>query len=111
MKTFVLRARWSRQGEVLIADTAEDLNLQPYVLRMLPMPDGEWKLYQWFGLQPYGRDKCGLAISFLVPADGAGPVPPSQDQRHNGEQDDDDHDDDHDQPGVHNGSLLMGCFP
>ncbi len=70
---FLGPTRFSREGDVRIADTPEDLNLQPYVLRALPLADGEWKLYQWFGLQPFGKDRCGLAISFLVPADGIGP--------------------------------------
>jgi hypothetical protein len=69
---FLGPTRYSRQGDVRIADTPEDLNLQPYVLRALPTDAGEWKLYQWFGLQPFDRDKCGLAISMLVPADGIG---------------------------------------
>lgn len=70
---FLGPTRFSRQGDVRIADTPEDLNFQPYVLRALPVENGEWKLYQWFGLQPYDKDKCGLAISLLVPADGIGP--------------------------------------
>ena len=69
---FLGPTRFSRQGEVRIADSPEDLNLQPYVLKALPISGGNWKLYQWFGLQPYDKDKCGLAISFLVPADGIG---------------------------------------
>ena len=63
----------SRQGDIRIADVVEDLNLQPYVIFAKANEADPGKLYQWFGLQPYDATKCGLSISFLVPADGIGP--------------------------------------
>jgi hypothetical protein len=63
----------SRQGDIRIADVVEDLNLQPYVIFARAKEGDPGKLYQWFGLQPYDTSKCGLSISFLVPADGIGP--------------------------------------
>lgn len=60
-------------GDIRIPDMPEDKNPQPYTV--FATWDGEQgKLWHYFGLEPWAKDKQGLALSLFVPADGVGPV-------------------------------------
>lgn len=62
-------------GDVEIPDLPGDMNDQPFTSYFDfdedVYPD---KLYHYFALEPYRKDRQGLALSVLIPADGVGPV-------------------------------------
>jgi hypothetical protein len=64
--------------DIRIPDLPGDVNDQPFTM-YFHFGDGDErsKLYHYFALEPYQdekRDKTGLSISLLFPADGIGPV-------------------------------------
>lgn len=64
--------RFSRVGDMRIADVPEDVNQQPFTLFFRKAGEKDGKLYQYFAMEPKDEDKQGLSTSFWFPADGIG---------------------------------------
>ncbi len=72
---FLAPMPWRKEGDLRISDLPEDVNQQPFTMHFTVRDKGTEvasKLFHYFSLEPEAKDKQGLSVSFLAPADGIG---------------------------------------